>query len=67
MYMKAKDNRGGARPGAGRKPQDPDTKRVQMVISVSRHTRDILQEIYRDMGERPGRVIDRLIKDLEIE
>jgi hypothetical protein len=38
-----------------------------MVISVSRHTRDILQEIYRDLGERPGRVIDRLIKDLEIE
>ena len=65
--MKTKDNRGGAIPGAGRKPADPDTKRVQMVISVSRHTRDILQEIYRDLGERPGRVIDRLIKDLEIE
>lgn len=65
--MKTKDNRGGARPGAGRKPADPETKRVQMVISVSQHTRDILQDIHRVLGERPGRVIDRLIKDLEIE
>ena len=65
--MKAKDNRGGARPRAGRKAADPQDKRVQMVITVSRHTRDILQEIHRDLGERPGRVIDRLIKDLEIE
>ena len=63
----ATDNRGGHRQGAGRKVKDPEEKRVQMVISVSRHTRDILQEIHRDLGERPGRVIDRLIKDLEIE
>lgn len=65
--MKAKETRGGARPGSGRKPVSTEDKRVQMVISVSRHTRDILQEIHRDLGERPGRVIDRLIKDLEIE
>lgn len=63
--MKAKDNRGGARPGAGRKPADPDTKRVQMVISVSRHTRDILQEASRGCGIKPGRIIDNLVKDLE--
>ena len=63
----AKENRGGARPGSGRKPVSTEDKRVQMVITISRHTRDILQEIHRDLGERPGRVIDRLIKDLEIE
>ena len=65
--MKTKDNRGGARPGAGRKPADPETKRVQMVISVSRHTRDILQEVSQGCGIKPGRIIDNLVKDLEKE
>ena len=63
--MKTKDNRGGARPGAGRKPADPETKRVQMVISVSRHTRDILNETSKGCGIKPGRIIDNLVKDLE--
>ena len=34
---------GGARPGAGRKPADPEDKRVQMVITIDRETRDKLK------------------------
>ena len=62
--MKA-DNRGGYREGAGRKAKDPEEKRVQMVITISRHTRDILHEASKGCGVKPGRIIDNLVKDLE--
>lgn len=64
--MKA-DNRGGHRQGAGRKAADPQDKRVQMVITIDRHTRDVLHEVSRGCGVRPGRIIDNLVKDLEKE
>ena len=57
------DNRGGARPGAGRKAVDPEEKRVQITISVHRDTRDKLNAISRAKGISPGRVVDEMVKD----
>lgn len=56
------DNRGGARPGAGRKPADPEDKRVQMVITISPETRDRLKSISRARHIRIGRLIDEMVK-----
>ena len=53
---------GGARPGCGRKPVDPEDKRVQMVISVDRDTRDKLKDISRARRIRIGRLIDEMVK-----
>ena len=58
----SKDNRGGARPGAGRKSVDPDDKRVQMVITVDRDTRDKLNAISKARRMKPGRIIDEMVK-----
>lgn len=56
------ENRGGARPGAGRKAKDPDDKRVQMVISVDKDTRDKLKAISRARGIKPGKIVDEMVK-----
>lgn len=56
------DNRGGARPGAGRKKKDPDEKRVQMVITIDRDTRDKLNAISKARKIKAGRIIDEMIK-----
>lgn len=53
---------GGARPGAGRKPADPEDKRVQMVISIDRDTRDKLKAISKARKIRIGRLIDEMVK-----
>ena len=53
---------GGARPGAGRKSVDPEDKRVQMVISVDRDTKDKLQAISKARKIRIGRLIDEMVK-----
>ena len=58
-----KDNRGGARPGAGRKAVDPEEKRVQITISVHRYTRDKINAISRAKGISPGRVVDEMVKE----
>ena len=50
--------RGGARPGSGRKPADPKDKRVQMVITIDRETRDRLKEKAKEKHVRVGRLID---------
>lgn len=52
---------GGARPGSGRKPADPKDKRVQMVITVDRETRDALRWAYTYRHIRPGKMIDHLV------
>ena len=58
-----KDNTwGGARPGAGRKATDPEEKRVQMVITIDRETRDRLKAISRARKIRIGRLIDEMVK-----
>lgn len=56
------ENRGGSRPGSGRKPKDPEDKRVNMVVSVDRDTRDKLKDISRMRRISPGRVIDEMVK-----
>ena len=56
------ENRGGARPGAGRKAINPDEKRVQMVVTVDRDTRDKLQAISKARRMKPGRIIDEMVK-----
>ena len=56
------DNRGGARPGSGRKPKDPEEKRVQMVVSVDRETREKLKNICKVRNIKPGKVIDEMVK-----
>ena len=53
---------GGARPGAGRKPADPDDKRVQMVITIDQETKDRLQAISKARKIRIGRLIDEMVK-----
>ena len=53
-------NWGGARSGAGRKPADPEDKRVQMVITIDRETRDKLKARAKEQHLRVGRVIDNL-------
>ena len=54
--------RGGARPGAGRKPADPEDKRVQMVITIDRATGDFIKQFSRERRIRPGRLIDNLVQ-----
>lgn len=56
------ENRGGARQGAGRKAINPDEKRVQMIITVDRDTRDKLLAISKARGMKPGRIIDEMVK-----
>ena len=53
---------GGARPGAGRTPADPEDKRVQMVISIDRDARDKLKAISKARKIRIGRLIDEMVK-----
>ena len=55
--------RGGARPGAGRRPADPEDKRVQMVITIDRETRDKLKAMAKEMHIRVGRLIDSLVDE----
>ena len=55
------NNWGGARSGAGRKPADPKDKRVQMVITIDRETRDKLKAMAKEQHVRPGRLIDEWI------
>ena len=53
---------GGARPGAGRRPADPEDKRVQLVITIDRDTMEKLRAISRARKIRIGRLIDEMVK-----
>lgn len=53
---------GGARPGSGRKAIDPEEKRVQMVITIDRDTRDKLKAISKARKIRIGRLIDEMVQ-----
>ena len=57
------ETRGGARPGSGRKPLPKDEKRVQMVITIDRDTRDKLKAMAKEMHIRVGRLIDSLVDE----
>ena len=56
------NNWGGARSGAGRKAVDPEDKRVQIVITIDRDTRDKIKAISRARNIRIGRLIDEMVK-----
>ena len=58
-----KNNWGGARSGAGRKPADPEDKRVQMVITIDRETRDKLKARAKEQHVRVGRLIDEWVNE----
>lgn len=60
--MKQENTWGGARPGSGRKPADPEDKRVQMVITIDRETRDRIKAICKARKIRSGRLIDEMVK-----
>lgn len=55
------NNRGGSRPGAGRKSASIDKKRVQVSISVSPQTKRMIDEL-RARGLKVGQVVDELIR-----
>lgn len=55
--------RGGARPGSGRKPLPKDEKRVQMVITIDRETRDKLKAMAKEQHVRVGRLIDEWVNE----
>ena len=61
--MMTEKTRGGARPGSGRKPLPKDEKRVQMVITVDRETRDKLKARAKEQHLRVGWVIDNLFSE----
>ena len=54
---------GGARPGAGRKPADPEDKRVQMVVTIDPDTKDKLKAISKARKIKLGRIIDEMVKE----
>ena len=56
-------NWGGARPGSGRKPLPKDEKRVQMVITIDRETRDKLKARAKEQHVRVGRLIDEWVNE----
>ena len=62
LYTMADKTWGGARPGSGRKPADPKDKRVQMVITIDRETRDTLKAISKARRMRVGRIVDEMVK-----
>ena len=61
--MKQENTWGGARPGSGRKPADPEDKRVQMVITIDRETRDKLKAMAKVLHVRVGRMIDEWVNE----
>lgn len=56
------NNWGGSRSGSGRKPADPEDKRVQLVITIDRDTMEKLRAISRARKIRIGRLIDEMVK-----
>ena len=55
------ENRGGARPGSGRKTAVQDKKRIQISISVSPETKGMIDEM-RKRKVKVGQVVDELIR-----
>ena len=55
------ENRGGSRPGSGRKPAVQDKKRIQISVSVSPETKGMIDEM-RKRRVKVGQVVDELIR-----
>ena len=54
-------SRGGARPGAGRKAQDPGTKRRRLSTTISNASWQALQELANQAGTSISQTLDALI------
>ena len=54
------ENRGGSRPGSGRKPAVQEKKRIQISISVSPETKGMINEM-RKRKVKIGQVVDEVI------
>ena len=54
------ENRGGSRPGSGRRPAVQGKKRIQISISVSPETKRMIDEL-RKRRVKVGQVVDELI------
>ena len=54
------ENRGGSRPGSGRRPAVQDKKRIQISTSVSPETKRMIDEL-RKRRVKVGQVVDELI------
>ena len=59
--MKKTENRGGVRPGSGRKPAVQEKKRIQISISISPETKRMIDEM-RKRKVKVGQVVDELIR-----
>lgn len=57
------ETRGGKRAGAGRKAKETEDKRVNMVVTVDRETRERLRAISKARNTRPGKIIDEMVKE----
>lgn len=55
------ENRGGSRPGSGRKPAVQEKKRIQISISVSPETKRMIDKM-RKKKVKVGQVVDELIR-----
>ena len=58
------ENRGGSRPGSGRKSVSPKVKRVQTTISVAPEIRDKIRFLARKKNIRIGRIIDQVVDEI---
>ena len=56
------ENRGGSRPGSGRKPAVQEKKRIQISISVDPETKGMINEM-RKRKVKIGPVVDELIRE----
>lgn len=56
-----RSGRGGARPGSGRKPKAPETKRVQFSLTVDPLTREKWRDVRRFYGQEANRLVERYI------
>lgn len=59
--MEKIETRGGARPGSGRKPASQEKKRIQISISVSPRTKEMIDDMRRKKV-KVGQVVDELIR-----
>lgn len=51
---------GGRREGSGRKPAAPESKRVQIVVTVDPSTKDKLAKAAKERGVKVGRLLDMI-------
>lgn len=59
---KTKGTWGGRRTGSGRKATSPEEKRVQICITISQETKEILKDKSQEAGVTIGRYIETMVK-----